>query len=122
MKTAVTALATLAAMVPLAASLGCAHPGSPADYSANDMNVPLSQLYAGTAAPATQGPGKSREQVLRDYEQSRKTGTSAAYTTMGGYQMSMTYPGLIPEPRSTKTREEVFREWQRSQGMESVPQ
>lgn len=101
----------LAVLLSCAGLICSAQARSPAAYSANDMNLPAWQLYPGAVPEPRVDFSQSREQVLQEYRQSRRAGTSAEHTSMGRYQQSLTYPGLIPEPKSTRSREEVMREY-----------
>lgn len=83
--------------------------------SANDMNLPLSQLYPGAVKDASASSTKSREQVTEEFQRSRLAGTSAQYSAMGGYQLKMSFPGIVAEPKvAGKTRTEVQAEYQAS--------
>lgn len=82
------------------------------NYSANDMNVSLSQLYPGSAPEAGVATARTRQQVTEDFQRSRLAGTSAQYSAMGGYLLKSAFPGLVAESRvEGKTREQVKGEY-----------
>lgn len=98
----------------LAAFAGAAQAQSATgNYSANDMNVSLSQLYPGAEQDAVAAAStKTREQVSAEFQRSRLVGTSAQYSAVGGYQLKMSFPELFVEPKvAGKTREEVQAEY-----------
>ncbi len=85
------------------------------NFSANDMNVSLNQLYPGAAKDAVASSAKSRQQVTEEFQRSRLVGTSAQYSAVGGYQLRMSMPELFPEQKvAGKTREQVKAEYQAS--------
>lgn len=99
----------------LAAFATAAQAETTANTSANDMNVSLNQLYPGATKDASASSTKSREQVTEEFQRSRLTGTSAQYSAMGGYQLKMSFPGIVAEPKvAGKTREQVKAEYQAS--------
>jgi hypothetical protein len=82
------------------------------NYSANDMNVSLSQLYPGSAPEASVATAKTRQQVTEEFQRSRLAGTSAQYSALGGYLLKGAFPGVVAESRvEGKTREQVQDEY-----------
>lgn len=93
------------------------------DFSANDMNLSLSQLYPGAAQQADAQSTKTREQVTEEFQRSRLAGTPAQYSANGGYLLKMSMPGVVAEPQvAGKTRDEVQADYLASRATNSPAQ